>query len=80
MSGLDGLADVVVGWGEMRLRLQRQGGKDDAKAMSILAAKFWSFPDCFEIAGNHVHRPSFAAKAESSRKNEAGVGVVRSSF
>jgi hypothetical protein len=35
VSGLDGLADVVVGWGEMRsrLRLQRQGGKDDAKAI-----------------------------------------------
>ena len=51
MSRLDGLADVVVGWGEMRLRLQRQGGKDDAKAMSILAAKFWSFRIALKLRG-----------------------------
>jgi hypothetical protein len=33
-----------------------------------LSGKILELPDCFEIAGNHVHRPSFAAKAESPGK------------
>jgi hypothetical protein len=69
VSGLDGLADVV--WDGGRWGCGCEGkGKDDAEAMSILSGKNLELPDCFEIAGNHVHCPSFAAKAGAPGKKE----------
>ena len=79
---------VPVGWprgrccgmGRDEVAVAKARGQRRCKGDVKLSGKILELPDCFEIAGNHVHRPSFAAKAESSRKIEAGVGVVRSSF
>lgn len=49
----------------MRLRGK---GNNDAKAIVNLSGKILELPGYFEIAGNHVRRPRFAAKAAASRE------------
>jgi hypothetical protein len=66
---------VRVGWPHgccckikgMRLRLRRQRQrqcKDDVE----LSGKILEPPSCFEIAGNHVHRPSLPLKVKLKEK------------
>jgi hypothetical protein len=66
-----------MGRDEVAVAVAKARGQRRCKGDVKLSGKILELPDCFDLKLRGItctaHRPSFAAKAESSWKNEAGV-------